>query len=80
MWKREEFEQLLQEMIRCDRALQHRLNHDSGNAHIAKMFTRLLLQGKVTSAVRWLSERVSSRVLDPSDVVENNSHGGELAP
>ena len=78
MWKREEFEQLLQEMLRCDRALQHRLNRDSGNAHIAKVFTRLLLQGKVTLAVRWLSERVSSRVLDPSDVVENNSHGGEL--
>ena len=51
MWKREEFEQLLQEMLRCDRALQHRLNRDSGNAHIAKVFTRLLLQGKVTSAV-----------------------------
>ena len=54
MWKREEFEQLLQEMIQCDRALQHWLNRDYGNAHIAKVFTCLILQGKVTSAVRWL--------------------------
>ena len=44
--------------------------------HVVKVFTRLMLQGRVTAAVRWLSEESSSGVLSPTDMVETKGRNG----
>ena len=57
MWKNEDFDLLLQEAIRCDNLLKYTHKIDNDDRHIVKVFTRLMLQGKVRAAVRWLSEK-----------------------
>ena len=57
MWKNNEFDQMLQEAIRCDRSLRNTHKGDIDDHHIVRVFTRLMLNGKVRAAIRWLSEK-----------------------
>ena len=69
MWKNEEFDLLLQEAVRCDKPLRNSRKGDIDKEHIVKVFTRLMLSGKVRAAVRWLSESGRGRVFQASDLV-----------
>ena len=51
LWKEEKFNILLQEYVRCNNALKYkRKSYDS--AEVDKIFSKLMLQGKVSAAVR----------------------------
>ena len=47
MWKNEEFDLLLQEAVRCDKPLRNSCKGEIDKQHIVKVFTRLMLSGKV---------------------------------
>ena len=72
LWKDEKFDILIQEAERCDRALPKVTKHTNEKEHIVKVFTRLMLLGKVKAAVRWVTNRVKGEVLKPSDVIAGN--------
>ena len=70
LWRDEQYDVLIQEATRCDRSLRNSHRRPlSGNSqeHLIKVFTRLMLEGNVRAAVRWLTERSGGGVLRPSD-------------
>ena len=63
---------LIQEAICCDQSLRNSHRHPlSGDSqeYLVKVFTRLMLEGNVRVAVRWLMERSGGGVLKPSDSI-----------
>ena len=71
LWKNQEFNVLLQEAIRCDKSLKNTRKSDMNKDHVTKVFTKLMLQGKIRAAVRWLSEKARGGILHPMDQVES---------
>jgi hypothetical protein len=69
LWKEGKFDVLLQEAIRCNNALPAR-KRSRDNDNDEKVFSRLMLQGKVRAAVRWITDRSKNKLLEPNDVVE----------
>ena len=69
LWHEGKFDVLLQEAMRCDKALknQRKLYAD---AHVDKVFSRLMLQGKIRAALRWITDRSNCGLLAPADEVE----------
>lgn len=68
LWKQSSFDLLLQEAERCDRVLQsprNSSNKQHDEEHLIKIFTKLLLQGKVRDAVKWVTGGHSGGVLEP---------------
>ena len=63
MWEESKFDILVQEAIRCDRNIStyNQWTHDS--KHITKIFSRLMLQGKLSAARRWLTEKSKGHAL-----------------
>uniref|UniRef100_A0A1X7UF79 Tesmin/TSO1-like CXC domain-containing protein n=1 Tax=Amphimedon queenslandica TaxID=400682 RepID=A0A1X7UF79_AMPQE len=71
MWLREDFDVLVQGAIRCDRHFQlSTKNKHLSPDHITKVFTRLIFQGKVRAAMRWLSGESRGNMLRPDDFVK----------
>jgi len=71
LWRDEQYDVLLQEAARCDQYLHNSYRHPSSNnshEHLIKVFTRLMLEGNVRTAVCWLTERSGGGVLKPSDL------------
>ena len=56
LWKDGNYDTLMQEAGRCDRALRSSHGHALKDADIVRVFTRLMLQDKVCAAVRWATE------------------------
>ena len=79
MWKNNEFDQLLQEAIRCDRSMRNTHKGDVDDHHIVRVFTRLMLNGKVCAAVRCLSEKGRGSVLQSSDLIETKDVRGNMS-
>ena len=79
MWKNNEFDQLLQEAIRCDKSLRNTCKGDAHDGHIVRVFTRLMLNGKVCVAVRWLSEKERRDVLELSDLIKTKDVWGNMS-
>ena len=70
LWHDGQFDALLQEAVRCDQSLRNshrRPSFKDSQEHLIKVFTRLMLEGNVSAAVRWLTERSGGGVLKPSD-------------
>ncbi len=70
LWESKDFELLYQEACWCNKSLRSSGGRKDDKANVVKVFTRLMLQGKVKAAVRWLSEKLRSGILSPLDVVE----------
>jgi hypothetical protein len=70
MWDESKFDLLVQEATRCDRSLHKRHRHKSHHNHTESVFTRLMFQGRVGAAVRWLTNRSKGSVLHPNDTTE----------
>ena len=71
LWKTNSFETLLCEAERCVaqyRSRQPRLSDD----HVVRVFTRLMLCGRVCEAVRFVTDRARGGVLKPSDTDANS--------
>ena len=62
---------LLQEAQRCDQALlnSYRSSSDNDSDHVIKVFTKLMLQGNIRAAVRWITERSGGGLLYPTESV-----------
>ena len=70
---------LLQETERCDLSLskQSRINNTEVNQdHLTRVFTKLMLQGRIHDAVKWITSRQSGGVLHPNSTLTVN--GEEL--
>ena len=77
MWERDEFDGLVQEATRCNRSMKMKRKSDNSEDHVVKVFTRLMLQGKVRPAVRWLTDKVGG-VLDPNGtIIEKGTDSGK---
>ena len=57
LWQQGEFDLLLQEACHCDQTLRRCLHIVSDDNSIVRIFTKLMLQGKVKAAIRWAIER-----------------------
>ena len=69
MWRAGHFEALLHKAQRCDAALYGiRYRYDDVNS--ARVFTRLMLRGKVREAVHLITERTTGGMLRTEDIVE----------
>ena len=69
LWAQKKYDLLVQEASRCDRTYcnNRRRRDHRDNDHIERVFTRLMLLGKVRAAMRWLTSRSKGHVLSPSD-------------
>lgn len=75
MWNDGHFDALLSEAERCDIYFQQpakRAQKKVPSDHEMKVFTRLMLQGKVKDAMKWISEKGKGGVLEPSHVFDIN--------
>ena len=52
-WRDGLFDILVQEADRCDKGLKHSCGARLSEEDIVRIFSRLMLQGKVRAAVRW---------------------------
>ena len=79
LWESGEYDLLFQEALRCDKLWKTTHRNDNDNEHIVKVFTRLMLRGKVRAAVRWLSEKSRGGVLSPKCMVEVKDKDGAVS-
>ena len=79
MWDKGDFDLLVQEAERCDKSLRPRTKFNHDKTHTATVFTRLMLQGKVKAAVRWLSDNTKGKVLRPDDKIPVKLTDGSTA-
>ena len=72
LWQQEQFDVLLQEAVRCNRSFQnsHRSTSCSSRDHLIRVFTKLMLEGNIRAAVRWVTERAGGGVMKSSDMTE----------
>ena len=79
MWEDGLYDGLMHDAERCDRTFGHGNNarrHEQECAHTERIFHRLMIEGKVRSAVRWITERERGGLLKATDVTTaKDSHG-----
>uniref|UniRef100_A0A8D8RP38 Reverse transcriptase domain-containing protein n=1 Tax=Cacopsylla melanoneura TaxID=428564 RepID=A0A8D8RP38_9HEMI len=68
MWTKEQFDELVQEAIRCNKRFKQGIPKCDEN-HKIRVFTRMVLQGKLRDATRWLTDRSSGGVHKLNDVL-----------
>ena len=70
-WREGQFD-VLQEAACCDRSFRnsHRSSRPASQDQLVRVFTKLMLEGNVQAAVRWLTERSGGGVMKPSDLAE----------
>uniref|UniRef100_A0A1X7U8J9 Reverse transcriptase domain-containing protein n=1 Tax=Amphimedon queenslandica TaxID=400682 RepID=A0A1X7U8J9_AMPQE len=79
LWKDDKFDVLLQEACRCNKALKSRVRRPGIDSHCDRVFSRLMMQGKIRAAVRWITERSGSGQLAPTDeITERNDDGSTI--
>jgi hypothetical protein len=71
LWRGGNYEELVQEAERCDRQLRkvHKPNNNTEEDHLIRVFTKLMLGGKVREAVRWITARDRGGVLHPDSLI-----------
>ncbi|KAI5742861.1 hypothetical protein M8J77_012006 [Diaphorina citri] len=72
MWNNGHFDELLHEAERCNRQMKTG-NGDVSEDHKVRIFTRLVLQGKLRDATRWITERGSSGVLEIDSILDDGT-------
>ena len=78
MWKNEEYDMLMQEVVRCDKVIHNSQKSFNDEHHIVRIFTNLMPQGKVCAAVRWVTERSRSGILQPAGFIERMDGKGRV--
>ena len=73
LWRQESYDLLLQEAVHCNQALLRGRHSPVDEEATVRVFTKLMLRGKVKAAVRWATERSRGVVLSPDDVAEGSS-------
>ena len=77
-WINEEYDVLVDDAIICNNALKTP-PRKRDDYHFVTVFTRLMLQGNIRAAVRWLSEQSKGQVLPTSRVIEVKNPDGSLS-
>ncbi|KAF6212999.1 hypothetical protein GE061_010712 [Apolygus lucorum] len=72
LWEGGKYDELIQEAERCDRKLNGPRRKEDGD-HKVRIFTRLVMQGRLRDATRWLTERSGGGVLNPYDLQADGS-------
>ena len=79
MWENGLYDALMHDAERCDRTFGHGNNarrQEQECALTERIFHRLMIEGKVRSAVRWITERERGGLLKATDVTTaKDSHG-----
>ena len=84
LWENCAFDTLVQEALRCSESLQKSSLRKSAaqrkrdHEHSTNVFHHLMLQGKLSSAVRWITERDNSRLLSPTDMTKAKTTAGSM--
>lgn len=78
MWNNNQYDELIQEAIRCDRQLKSTPKNKKNDDHKIRIFTRLVLQGKLREATRWITDRNGGGVLMPDDNLPNGKNVFEV--
>ena len=68
LWKSEQYEALLYELERCEAQNHVQRPHKVDEAHAIRVFSRLMLSGKVRDATRWITGHVTGGVFAPTDI------------
>jgi len=63
------FDLLVQEADCCDGGLKHSCRANLNEEDIVRIFSQLILQGKVKAVVRWATEHTRGELLMPNDTV-----------
>ena len=71
-WNEEKFSALSSSVVKCVEAMMGRKQENLDAKERAKVFSTMLCRGKISAAVRYISEREKGRVLLPSDIDENS--------
>ena len=74
LWELNNHDSLVQEAIRCDRPFQTRRRRKNHDEHTKRVFSRLMLLGKIRAAMRWLTNRSKGSVLSPNDQVPSTTN------
>lgn len=70
-WKLGKYDMLIQETVRTSIALVQKITRGETEASQVKTFTRMVLQGKIRQAVRFVTERGQGGALAAEDMVQN---------
>ena len=73
LWRQESFDLLFQEATCRDQSIRRCPHSPVDNDATIRVFTKLILQGKVKAAVRWATERSCGTVLLPTVVQGSDS-------
>jgi hypothetical protein len=74
MWKRDQFDAFISEAIRCDRQLYRKKTKIKDNIdEVGKIFNRLMLNGKVREATRFVTNRSNGGVLNPNENIVDDT-------
>ena len=85
LWENCAFDTLVREALRCSESLQKSSSRKSAeqrkrdHEHSMNVFHRLMLRGKLRSAVRWITERDSSGLVSPMDMTKAKTTAGGMA-
>jgi len=77
MWVDEKYDLLVQEADRCNSSLRVSKGTFDDDA-VARIFSRLMLQGKLKAAVQFATERSKGSVLHPSDIINDSMSSDSL--
>ena len=78
MWSNNEFDLLLEEAVKCDRTIRVNVQRVTED-HFVSVFTRLMLQGNIRAAVRWLSGHSSGMVLPSNSTIKLKHPDGTVS-
>ena len=67
-WAQNKFDMLVQDTVRTSKSLISRKKRGMSEEQVSKTYTRLVLQGKLRSAVRFVTERDQGGLLDGDDI------------
>lgn len=71
LWEDEAFDTLICEATKCEKSLKKNFVKLQDENEISKVFTRLILRGKVRDAVNWLvTNKDKGGVLHPNDEID----------
>uniref|UniRef100_A0A0A9XX31 Transient receptor potential cation channel subfamily M member 6 n=1 Tax=Lygus hesperus TaxID=30085 RepID=A0A0A9XX31_LYGHE len=71
MWNQQKYEELVVEAERSDKRLKSFGDKDDG--HKVRIFTRLVMQGRLRDATRFITDQAGGGVLKPEDVLSDGS-------